>query len=494
MMKKRKIATILTAVALTCCCFMTSCTSLYDLAPASYAEWDGNYIYYANSRSKTTGQDDEYLIETLQYEDAEYSVYDVLDFAYKGDEVYLCLRMYITTQQAYQYDYKTCLAKYDIKDRTSQVLYWETDRMSVEGIYKMTDDYLILSTYSDYERQLIRLSYDGEILSEDDNWVAYYKEAGNYLVDYRQGKFIYTTLENEAPIEMFEFDYTFNDYQVEYYKDANNEGFCFSIISKAEESGLYFYDIVEKELHELIRYDSGVEFIRDGNYILVGKPKNVTYQNTHVTMGVLIPKAYEITCYYYGIVECRMFAFDTTGEDLALRLVYDFTTDHIRKDFSDFYVLDDGMLYFEANELIIREGGCNGKSGEEYYYYFLNPTTGELKQTKSLSYSELMDRTTSSEEETARELGAVCGGYVYYIIEERYGGWFVRYAYTLYRCEMKTGKTVVMQFWADACDFDQGEYTINTDEGDVHVRYAPKAWKYYQNLEFERAQFIVRGY
>ncbi len=495
-MKKRKVSLILTAIILSTCCFMTSCTSLYELAPSSYADWDGNYIYYANTRSKTTGQENTYLIETLQKDGKEYTVDFTNDFAYKGDDVYLCLQMTYSVPEQNWYEYTTCFACYDIKEQKSEVLFWETEDLSVDSIYKMTNDYLILNMYdSNYNRCLVRMKYDGEIISENDNWVLGYQEVGDYLVDWRDDTFVYTTFENESPITMFAFNGDFYDYEVEYYKDENNEGFWFGIRNQSNEnSGLYFYDIVERELYELIAYNSGVEYVRNENYLLVGKPKNVTYQNTYVSMDFIIPKAEQITSHYYGTVECKFYTFDVTAEDVRLQLIYDFSKEYAQKDFAHYYVFDDGTLYFEADELIIREGGCKGKSGVEYYYYVLNPATGELKESKELTYSEIADRTSNTTEQAARKIGAVCGDYVYYIIAEGYGGWGRRYAYTLYRCDMKTDKEEVMQFWADECDFERGEYKITTDDGDIYFRYAPKSWKYYYGDTFERAQFIVRSY
>ncbi|MBE5739617.1 MAG: hypothetical protein E7349_02035 [Clostridiales bacterium] len=495
-MKKRNISVILTIIILLTCCFMTSCTSLYDLAPDSYADWDGNYIYYANSRSKTTGQESEYLIESLQNDSKEYAVDYVQDFAYKDDNVYLCLRMSFEMPEQSWYEYKTCFACYDIKEQTSEVLFWETEDLSVDSIYKMTADYLILNMYdSNYNRRLVRMKYDGEILSEDDNWMLGYKEAGDYLVDWQDGAFVYTALEQEEPVAMFAFAGDFRDYDVQYYKDVNNEGFWFAIKNQNNEySGLYFYEIVDKQLFELVAYDSGVEYIRNEKYLLVGTPKNVKYENTYVTMDIFWPKAEQITSYYYGTVVCKLYTFDLSEEGVSLQLVYDFTREHAQESFANYYLFDDGTLYFEADELVIREGGCQGKSGTNEYYYFLNPNTGELQETKELTYAEVAERSSNTQEEVSRKIGAKCGDYAYYIIAESYGGWGRRYAYTLYRCNMETDEEEVMQFWADECDFERGEYKITTDDGDIYFRYSPKSWQYYYDDTFERPQFIVRNY
>ena len=109
MKEKSKIVSLLLAI---CFLGMTSCQSLYDIAPKSYGEWDGNYIYCGNVRCKTTGEEDDYLIETLEKDGVAYTVMETTDCLYEGDDIYMCLQL---QQSDDEETYTSCLARYDIK-------------------------------------------------------------------------------------------------------------------------------------------------------------------------------------------------------------------------------------------------------------------------------------------------------------------------------------------------------------------------------------------
>ena len=52
----------------------SGCKNVYDYKPESYGEWEGNYIYKGNYRSKTTGEDGEVLVSEVVYEGNTYQV------------------------------------------------------------------------------------------------------------------------------------------------------------------------------------------------------------------------------------------------------------------------------------------------------------------------------------------------------------------------------------------------------------------------------------
>ena len=58
--------------------FFTSCERVWyeDLVPSEseYASWDGNYFYYGNYRSKSTGMDEEQLVSEVVIDEKKYKV------------------------------------------------------------------------------------------------------------------------------------------------------------------------------------------------------------------------------------------------------------------------------------------------------------------------------------------------------------------------------------------------------------------------------------
>ena len=64
-MKKKMMA--VTAGLLACCTLGAGCQihrSFSSLVPEQYGAWDNYYVYHGNVRSKTTGEDGEYLVST----------------------------------------------------------------------------------------------------------------------------------------------------------------------------------------------------------------------------------------------------------------------------------------------------------------------------------------------------------------------------------------------------------------------------------------------
>ena len=43
----------------------SGCEQVSDFIPEAYGEWDGNYVYRENYRSKTTGEDGEVLVSEV---------------------------------------------------------------------------------------------------------------------------------------------------------------------------------------------------------------------------------------------------------------------------------------------------------------------------------------------------------------------------------------------------------------------------------------------
>ena len=499
-MKAKKTKLGILAGLLAGCCFLTSCTSLYDVAPKAYAEWDGNYIYCANMRSKTTGEGEEYLIETLTKDGTDYTFNYARDYAYVGDDIYMCLDMKTTTQVENRYDYTTCFAVYNVQDKTSEVVLWGEDDLVIEYIYYMTTEYAVLRVHGGkYDSTLICVDFDGNIVYEDVDWALSYTCVGDYLVKYKDGAFVYSTWDNEAQNSMFRLDEDFRSFDATYYKDEKYEGFLIEVkgpysFRYNSAHGLYFYDVVKKQTCTLIGYNKNVEFVKDGDYYVIGERQQITYENTVVMMGMIIPIITTEEYTYSGLHNCALLKINWSADILSMETVYDFSKEHEGKDFSSYWVLSNGDFYFETRELEIKVGGCTGKSGTVYSEYMLNGKTGVLQKTNSLTSDELDEATAEKQRAEAMEKGRVFDVYVYYIGWQSYGGIGTREAYTLYRFNMQTQTEEVMQFWAPELFYNEEEYDYiySTDDWSIRVRHSLKMWLDYD--EDYGNNFIVRDY
>lgn len=511
-MKKKTLSIILAAITLTSCCFMTGCGELVDVAPKSYAEWDNNYIYRGNLRTKTTGEDEEVLIQTLTKNDVEYTVTNAHYYEYKADEIYMCLDLETSTQNVGEKKETTCFAVYDVKEKTSHAIYWAEVDAYISYIYELQEDYAILVTYDRYgnseEGQYIRVDYEGNVLSDNDNWMMTMNRAGDYFVSQKNGQFFYCTLDDNNQIPMFTLTGAFRYYEVEYIEKGAHKGFLIQIENEEYDyCGMYFYDIVQKKTSELVpfgtdwRYEepfaTGNEELR---YFVAGEYTEIEYTSSFwmfapifYPLPLFLPKTYENDYTYSGLKNCKLLELNWDSEEVTANLVYDFGTEYGAKDFSWFYILENGNLYFEAEELVLVEGtGCMGGSGTQSSYYLLDNKDGKLITTKyQSSYSSI------TEEEiwqNKRDAGVECGQYKYFFDEEFYG--WSSCAYTLYRYDTETKTDVVMQFWAPDEGYEEGARTVATSDGNVDLRYSVEMWRdsddtYSWNYDND---FLVRNY
>ena len=94
MKRSKRLWTGLIILATLCVgCVLAGCDSLYDVAPKEYGAWDGNYIYLGNVRCKTTGEEEERLIERVEKEGVSYEVTHTLDHLFVEEELYLCTQI-----------------------------------------------------------------------------------------------------------------------------------------------------------------------------------------------------------------------------------------------------------------------------------------------------------------------------------------------------------------------------------------------------------------
>ena len=519
-MKKKTLSIILAVITLTSCCFMTGCGELVDVAPKSYAEWDNNYIYRGNVRTKTTGEDEEILIESLVKNSVEYTVTTTYDYQYLEDEIYMCLGLETTTQNVGEKKTTSCFAVYDVKEKTSRAIYWAEVDAVVEQIYELQEDYAILVTYEKYGNawngQYIRVDYQGNVLSEDDNWVASMTRAGDYLVSQKNGQFFYCTMEENNQIPMFTLTGAFRSFSVEYMEKGAHKGFLVYILNENYDyCGLYFYDIVQKQTYELVPFGTTWRFeehtgakSEEHQYFVVGEYVEIEYTSSYwlfapifYPLPLFLPKTYENDYTYSGLKNCKFGEIAWDSEEVTLEIIYDFATEYAEKDFSYFYILSDGNIYFEARELIIKEGtSCMGGSGPEDSYYLLDTEKGTLKTTKYKSIytyngENLYDSPSQKQIwQNKRDAGVECGQYKYFFDEEFYG--WNSCAYTLYRYDTETQTDVVMQFWAPDEGYEAGSRTVATSDGNVDLRYSVEMWRdsddtYSWNYDND---FLIRNY
>lgn len=164
-MQKKKLVCIMLAslTAFTALLNMASCkepasgatnVTFDELVPEKYGEWDGNYVYCGNVKSKTTGESEETLVQSVTLGDETYSVTACNDYAIYGNTIYMALSV--------QSRNDACLVAYDVSTQSSKTLFYTqrkaTDVQGLLEVYELysvdfvlSENYIVLSGWRSYE-------------------------------------------------------------------------------------------------------------------------------------------------------------------------------------------------------------------------------------------------------------------------------------------------------------------------------------------------------
>lgn len=118
-----------------------------DLVPETYGEWDGNYIYRGNVKSKTTGEDAQYLVNQVELDGVAYDVISCNDYEVFEDTLYLTLLVS-------DMNYSTCLVAYDVYAQEQTLIF-----------HKFRDEKDVATDYFEYEMHYVEQVFDnGDIM------------------------------------------------------------------------------------------------------------------------------------------------------------------------------------------------------------------------------------------------------------------------------------------------------------------------------------------
>lgn len=108
---------------------LVGCKSYEDYIPLeeAYGSWDGNYIYYGNVRCKTTGEDEQLLVEEIYYNEQIYKIDSLQKFDYINNDIYMIMSFNNENDQ-----YINVFLKYDIMNKAVEILFVEEENYIVD--------------------------------------------------------------------------------------------------------------------------------------------------------------------------------------------------------------------------------------------------------------------------------------------------------------------------------------------------------------------------
>lgn len=499
----------------------SACQGMDDVVPEAYGEWDNNYVYRGNGRSKTTGEDFEQLVESVVIDEKTHTPLACVDCKIEEDDMYMLLacqeggkpsvdRVYHPLSWDSDLSLTYCLVVYNIQDKTQKLLWTEQaiTRDGVEYFYRPTilegvfDECLVLRaciqktenigedlSLGDYE--WFTVDFDGNLLDSSLDylieseyntsweWVSdEYLVAEAYNAEGRR-ELYYRTRALSEPILFYTRTGStyYNPYEWSYVEQDGRKGVLIREYHRYESnnnserqilSSIKFYDFETNKKSE-VSVGKFAQFYSDCRYMKTYGYTTVQYYETWVekkTADVEIDNAiYRLT-------------YDSNG--VHLEEFFDLTEEH---NFYIYGVLKDKILYCERWYRNPR--GCDVFGGQEAVYIEHNLVSGEKTTLEFEEVKQLQDEYSAVYE---KEKGIVVGEYIYFLHIEELRALMssTQYAYLLKRVNTATNKMEVMQLWHEDKHYTNSELTL---------KYCEELWftcGYSEHFDFY--EFTVRAY
>ena len=501
---KKSLRSIM-ALFLVGCTVFAGCQNFDDLIPEEFGEWENNYIYRGNVRSKTTGEDWEYLVTEISDEDFTYQVQSCADYAILGDDIYMCLNF------AYVDDgssaFTSGIVKYNVQSKTQEnvcispefategepsstkVSYYpySIESLSENGLLlygrKVSITYDENGAQNNYSNQTLHyvIDFEGNVVEEAAfNYTFFARVSDQYWsnTDYKDDKwcFYYVTWGMQEPVLVCEKSYAEYEFKTTFIEKNGAVGFLIESMKKQEDgangnvlSKLEFYNIKSGTLTTLYeggKYADWID-IPKNEYFVTYEHKTITYEYRE---GLFSPKKQEevetnTDCVLYQIVYSENGAEIKTACDFGAK-----------KDFTDIRAVANGKAYLHGTWYVEDAYGCMG-GGMQQGYYEVELPSGEIDE---LEREELDAAEDEAFGHYARQTGVVCGNYVYYLQSEKLTtiGNTNSYAYLLKRYDTDEKKTDVMQLW-------------HANYSQTGEKYCEEMWR---RVGGDLEEFIVRNY
>lgn len=451
-------------------------TSHEDMRPNSYGEWDGNYIYCGNVRSKTTGENFEYLVDKVTVGGVEYDVDECTDCEYDGDDVYMCLRLNDGEKRE---DGKelTCLIRYCLADKTQETLFEGNYEFFADRIYKRSEKRIVLQgTYNSGE-SLFTVDYEGNITEADSGYYTSCSRAGDYLIryDYENERLSYLSADGERFIPFGRANFY---HSVEYFSAKNAAGFF--VVSETDPYGtsntssLSFYDLNTGKAELLYEVGNRSILSCGVGYFIGYRPEKLLCRSRNVRSAEWEEKTVSVRrdCVLY-YAECDAFSVPRFVP------VYTFGAN---RDFAGIWTGSENKLYL--CETKVESGGGCANGGEAKKYFEFDFVKSGLKASKSEAYERARQEQRNRNEN--EEKSAVCGKYEYFIETKFYGGGFfgefLYPAYYLRRTDTETGRTETMRFWTRGTEYETEE------------RGCREMWLQEYAFDWENVRYEIKNY
>lgn len=375
---------------------LTSCMPV-NFSNLTHSDWDGNYIYYSNKRSKTTGDEEITLFDTVQYLNVEYDITYISNHSFIDENLYFvcALRNDLNDSDC------SAICKYNLKTKEINVLYFMNDN-TLERVkeWQLNDNYLITGV-KNYLVRISLIDYSVKIIENIEDAMIY----NNQIFFTKKGKLYFCNINDLQEQQISNYD---NIYR--FYITKNN-GVDIAIIHivKDYQAKILIYELYSKKTYCIFTATN------TSNYISVSEK--------HVIIGEINTK--EINDYKENNpYKNKLYEYVYNGEKVVLNEIYSFPKQlHI-------------IQAYEAKRGFLRI--TTYKSNDDYVKYYIYDIERKEFNTEIFNYHYRI----GSEKISTKY---VSGEYTYYVEPIITDFYFIKLDYLYLKRKDSNGNVIILQ-------------------------------------------------
>ena len=410
---------------------LSGCLKTEDIIPEEdYGAWDGNYIYYDNYRSKTTGEDEEPLFETIKYDNLEYQIESFCDIKFYNNHIYYLVNGFNPGNN--ELNYFIIIYSFDIKE----IKYYKIfEDLEYSSYFLTIDDNYIIISIDDNSSLVYDLNTRNQMVIDGSQL----DEFGCYKI---KDSFVQFASWNDLTFQkLIEIPFGYSC-RCDIIKIANRNLIHIQIrsndTSNKYDANLCFYDLDKNVLYNLVPVEENKYIDYYGKYYIAGTLNDYKYTNEN---GKQLTEKL--------VTGCQLFELNFEENKITSNKIFNFEED-IQYQINELDHRD--ILRLKTTEIKKGNALFSGKIKKDEAYF--NTKNNRLKWF----YLPI------NKNEQIQKNMIICGQFEYYSETKHYGGILSdKVAVYIYRYNQETNERSLMQFYLNDEDNSRNTYCRYAD-------------------------------
>lgn len=457
--------------------------SFDELVPEKYGEWDGNYVYCGNVKSKTTGESVETLVQSVTLGEETYSVRTCDSYVVYGNTIYMSLSV--------QSRNDACIVAYDVSTQSQKTLsYTQRKETDVPGLLVEYEPYYVDFVLSEneivlggrrsyvwaednsgkdipegYDSKFVRvmIDRDGEIMQTDDGkYDDFTCVDDGYYEDYvstQKGSFLYAAVWGEDPVLVCDMQAAEGcEKTAEFIHEGASAGYLIETRTTKTKTDneerlvkLEWFDMGQKTTTTLFEGDTSAEWLLTPRQRYLFTYERAEYEYTTKEGETNTYTAHKNAA-LYEVVYAAESAAQTVPTFTSVKLLLGGKNYNIEA-----IDITDNTMYAHVN-WYSSASGCDG-GGYHNEYMQMSLSDGSWKTMKVDTYNAALHAARNAD--YAKD-GVSFNGYTYYLRYQRLANAPIvgtaRSAYLFQRDDEAKKQTDTLQLWSPKIVDEQEKY------------------------------------